>query len=97
MKGQIILLIILFIYLFIIIIIIIIIILFFIYSFFNPLSEKIDVVHSWEESVEKPNLSISPTPLLKGQVHGSAHAHLSNCCFSAGTCCIVYASNMITS
>ena len=24
---------------------------------------------------------------LKGQVHGSAHAHLSKCCFSAGTCC----------
>ena len=34
---------------------------------------------------------------LKGQVHGSAHAHLSKCCFSAGTCCIVYASNMIMS
>ena len=29
---------------------------------------------------------------LKGQVHGSAHAHLSKCCFSAGKCCIVYAS-----
>ena len=28
---------------------------------------------------------------LKGQVHGSAHAHLSKCCFSAGTCCIIYA------
>ena len=27
-----------------------------------------------------------PQP-LKGQVHGSAHAHLSKCCFSAGTCC----------
>ena len=29
---------------------------------------------------------------LKGQVHVSAHAHLSKCCFSAGTRCIVYAS-----
>ena len=38
--------------------------------------------------------------VLKGQVHGSAHAHLSKCCFSARTCCIVYvidASNMIIS
>ena len=31
-------------------------------------------------------------------VHGSAHAHLSKCRFCpAGTCCIVYASNMIMS
>ena len=30
--------------------------------------------------------------LLKGKFHGSAHAHLSTCCFSAWTCCIVYAS-----
>ena len=50
MKGQIILLIILFIFIINIII--------------YPLSEKIDVVHSWEESVEKPHLSISPTSLL---------------------------------
>ena len=38
--------------------------------------------------------------VFKGQVHGSAHAHLSKCCFSARTCCIVYvidASNMIIS
>ena len=35
--------------------------------------------------------------VLKGQVHGSAHAHLSKCCFSARTCCIVYESNMIMS
>ena len=28
--------------------------------------------------------------LLKEQVHGSAHGHLSKCCFSAGTCCMVY-------
>ena len=35
------------------------------------------------------------TGLFKGQVHGSAHAHLSKCCFSAATCCIVYAGNMI--
>ena len=34
---------------------------------------------------------------LKEQVHVSKHAHLSKCCFSAGTCCIVYASNMIMS
>ena len=34
---------------------------------------------------------------LKGQVHGSVHTHLSKCCFSAGTCCIVYANNMIVS
>ena len=33
--------------------------------------------------------------ILKGQVQGSAHADLSNCCFSVGTYCIVYASNMI--
>ena len=30
---------------------------------------------------------------LKGHVHSSSHAHLSKCCFSAGTCCIIYASN----
>ena len=35
--------------------------------------------------------------ILKGQVHGSAHAHLSKCRFSARTCCIIYASNMIMS
>ena len=35
--------------------------------------------------------------LLEGQVHGSAHAHLSKCCFSAGTSCIAYASNIIMS
>ena len=29
---------------------------------------------------------------LKGQVHGSAHAHFSKCCFSAGKCCFVYAN-----
>ena len=34
---------------------------------------------------------------LKGQVHGSLHAHLSKCCFSAWTFWIVYASNMIMS
>ena len=34
---------------------------------------------------------------LKGQVHSSAHAHISKCCFSAGTCCVFYASNMIMS
>ena len=34
---------------------------------------------------------------LKGQVHGSAHAHLSKCYFVAGTRCMVYASNMIMS
>ena len=34
---------------------------------------------------------------LKGQVHSSAHAHLSKCCFSAATCCIVYGSDMIMS
>ena len=37
------------------------------------------------------------TTAFKGQVHGSAHADFSKCCFSAGTCCIVYASNMIMS
>ena len=31
---------------------------------------------------------------LRGQVHGSARAHLSKCCFSAGKCCIVHASNL---
>ena len=35
--------------------------------------------------------------VLKGQVHGSAHADLSKCCFSARTSCIVYESNMIMS
>ena len=35
--------------------------------------------------------------ILKGQVHGSAHAHLSKCRFSARTCCIIFASNMIMS
>ena len=35
--------------------------------------------------------------LFRGQVHGSAYAHLSKCCFSTGTCWIVYASNMIMS
>ena len=35
--------------------------------------------------------------VLKGQVHGSAHAHLSKYCISAATCCIVYGSNMIMS
>ena len=35
------------------------------------------------------------TTAFKGQVQ--AHADLSKCCFSAGTCCIVYASNMIMS
>ena len=34
---------------------------------------------------------------LTGQVHGSAHAHLSKCFFSARTCCIIYASNTIMS
>ena len=34
---------------------------------------------------------------FKGQVHGSAHAHLSKCCFSARTRWIVYANNMIMS
>ena len=34
---------------------------------------------------------------LKEQIHGSAHAHSSKCCFSAATCCIVYESNMIMS
>ena len=34
---------------------------------------------------------------LKGEVHGSAYAHLSKRCFSFGTCCIVYARNMIMS
>ena len=34
---------------------------------------------------------------LEGQVHGSAHAHLSKRCFSSGTCCIVYARNVIMS
>ena len=34
---------------------------------------------------------------LKGQVHSSTHAHLLKCCFSAGTRCIVYGSNMIMS
>ena len=33
--------------------------------------------------------------LVKGHVHGSGHAHLSKCCFSAGACCVVYARNMI--
>ena len=33
--------------------------------------------------------------ILKAQVHGSAHAHLQKGCFSAGTCCIVYASNIM--
>ena len=35
--------------------------------------------------------------VLKGQVHGSVHAHLSKCYFSARTCRIVYESNMIIS
>ena len=35
--------------------------------------------------------------LLKGEARGSAHAHLSKCCFVAGTCCIVYESNTIMS
>ena len=34
---------------------------------------------------------------FKGQVHGSAHARLSKCIFSARTCRIVYANNMIKS
>ena len=34
---------------------------------------------------------------FKGQVHGSVHAHLSKCRFPAGTCCLIYASNMIMS
>ena len=34
---------------------------------------------------------------LKGQVQGSAHALLTKCYFSAGTCSIIYASNMIMS
>ena len=35
--------------------------------------------------------------VLKGQVHGSAYAYLSKCCYSAGTSYIVIASNMILS
>ena len=37
------------------------------------------------------------TAVKLGHFHGLAHAHLSKCCFPAGTCCIVYASNMIMS
>ena len=39
-------------------------------------------------------LHLTLTKKLKEQVHGAAYAHISKCCFSAGTCCIVYASNM---
>ena len=35
--------------------------------------------------------------ILKGQVHGSAHARLLKSRFSARTCCIIFASNMIIS
>ena len=45
-----------------------------------------------KESVLTNKLSV-----LKGQVHGSAHAHLSKYCFSAATGCVIYASNMIMS
>ena len=31
----------------------------------------------------------------KGQVHCTAHAHLSKCCFATGTCCIVFASHHV--
>ena len=51
-------------------------------------------VHSFFDNLSR-NSCISGT--LKGQVHGSAHAHLSKCCFVVGTRCIVYASNMIMS
>ena len=30
-----------------------------------------------------------------GQVHCTAHAHLSKCCFATGTCCIVFASHRV--
>ena len=36
---------------------------------FFPLSEKIGDVHSWEESLEKPHLSIIPTSLLRPPPH----------------------------
>ena len=42
------------------------------------------------------DLFVGPT-ILKGQVHGSVHGHLSKCSFPAATCCIVYACNMIMS
>ena len=48
--------------------------------------------------VQVPPAKVSQlSGLLKGQVHGWAHAHSSKCCFSAETCCTVYASNMIMS
>ena len=45
----------------------------------------------------KESVLTNKVSLLKGQVHGSAHAHLSVCCFSAATCCVVCASNMMMS
>ena len=62
----------------------------------QPFDENIDnnIVHSaafFCPMKHRPCLS------LKGQVHGSAHAHISKCYFSAGTCCIVYGSNMTMS
>ena len=45
-----------------------------------------------KESVLTNKLSV-----LKGQVHDSVDAHVSKCCFSAVTCCVIYASNMIMS
>ena len=45
----------------------------------------------------KESVLTNKVSVLKGQVHGSAHAHLSKCCFSTATGCVVSASNMIMS
>ena len=57
--------------------------------------------HWWkeyQECLQPSNCDGNTSTLcLMGQVHGAAHAHLSKCRFSAGTCYIVYSSNMIMS